>query len=568
MLMYLTLAWRNLWRNSHRTLITTASIFFAVILVLFTRSMQLGSYDHVIRNTLKIYTGFLQVQGSGFWEKRSLENSMELSDSLLKRAADVQHVTHVSPRIESFALASSGENTRGVMITGIDPQRENRMSSLSTKVVSGQYLQTGSSGIMVARKLAEYLSVKLGDSLVLLSQGYHGVSAAGIYPVTGIVDLPIPDLNTSMIYMSLSGAQYFFSMQGRVTSMAVMIDDPGNMGAVQLQLQSVFKKGYAVMNWREMVPELVQSIEVDNAGGVIMLGILYLVIGFGIFGTVMMMFAERKREFAILLSVGMKRWRMNLMVFLETVMIGLMGAFAGAVVSIPVLLYMRGHPIRLEGNAAEAMLQYGFRAASSLSDTAITVYQAGIYRVHTFSYSNYLSFVVDFAAENNQSFTCLRAERQMIPGLAWKNIWRNKTRSMIIMTAIALGLFGGLLSSAVSIGMGEQMIRSAIFTRLSHIQIHNPEFARDRDIDYVIPNALSLAEKITKLPGVVAVSPRVVVTAMASSAVTATGVQMLGSDSIQEAEVSIIDQSLSEGTFFGTDARNPALIGEDLAKTS
>ncbi|HON11420.1 MAG TPA: FtsX-like permease family protein [Chitinispirillaceae bacterium] len=234
------------------------------------------------------------------------------------------------------------------------------MNNLSERITDGRFLESGDRGVLAGAKLAEYLSLKVNDSLVLISQGYHGASAAGIYPVIGVVDLPVPDLNANVVYMPLEEAQWFFAMPGRVTSLAVMIDDADKLGEVKAEAGDIFSGDYVVLDWKEMLPELVQFIQIDNAGGVIMLGILYLVIGFGIFGTVMMMSAERKREFAVLISIGMKKWRLNLMVFLETVIIGLMGSIAGMLFSIPLLLYMKGHPIKLTGDVAEMMIRYGF----------------------------------------------------------------------------------------------------------------------------------------------------------------------------------------------------------------
>jgi ABC-type lipoprotein release transport system permease subunit len=358
--MYVILAWRNIRRNVHRTLITVSSVFFAVLLVLFMRSMQRGSYEHIIRNTLSLSTGFIQVHGAGFWEKRNLENSMEVNDSILQKIKDIKHVTSAVSRIESFALASSGQNSRGVAITGINPESEKNMNNLSDRVVKGVYLQSGAIATLIADKLAQYLKVSINDSLVLLSQGFHGAGAAGLYPVKGLVSLPVPDLNAGMLYMTLDEAQYFFTMPGMVTTLAIMIDKPGNLQIVESQIRTMFSDRYEVMNWRQMLPELVQSIEIDNAGGVIMLGILYLVIGFGIFGTVMMMVAERMREFAILISVGMKKWRMGIIVFLETLMVAMIGALLGAIVSLPLLLYMRANPIHLHGDIAEAMIRFGY----------------------------------------------------------------------------------------------------------------------------------------------------------------------------------------------------------------
>ncbi|MFP4681882.1 MAG: ABC transporter permease [Chitinispirillaceae bacterium] len=360
MSVFMVLAWRNLWRNRHRTLITMGSVFFAVILVLFVRSMQLGTYEHMITNTLKIYTGFIQVQGEEFWETRSLENSMDFEPQRREMISRIPGVVSVVPRLESFALASSGEKTRGAMVTGIAPEVENRMNDLAERVVKGEYLQSGSEGALIARGLAEYLDAGIGDTLILLSQGYYGASAAGAFAISGIVDLPLPDLNNSAVYLTLDQAQFFFSMPERGTSLAIMIEDPDMLGRVTERLQEIYENGYDVLTWREMLPELVQSIEFDNAGGLIMLGILYLVIAFGIFGTVMMMTAERKREFAMMISIGMKPRKLSLTVLFETITIGLLGTIAGVVVSIPILLYMRANPIILTGEAAEAIRTYGF----------------------------------------------------------------------------------------------------------------------------------------------------------------------------------------------------------------
>ncbi len=138
-----------------------------------------------------------------------------------------------------------------------------------------------------------------------------------------------------------------------------MIDKPMDLNKVKLKVDKLFDNKFEVMTWEEMTPELVQSIEVDNAGGIIMLAILYIVIGFGIFGTIMMMTAERTKEFGILIAVGMKKSKVIFVTTIETIFISLIGVFAGIIASYPLLLYFYYNPIRLTGAAAEAMLAFG-----------------------------------------------------------------------------------------------------------------------------------------------------------------------------------------------------------------
>jgi ABC-type lipoprotein release transport system permease subunit len=265
----------------------------------------------------------------------------------------------VVPRLETYTLVSHGNATKVSPIIGIKLGKEISMMKLKEKLVAGKYLTDSSRGIMIGQGLAELLKVGIGDSVVLYGQGFHGITAAAQVPVEGIIKLPIPELNKTLIYTSLSYAQWLYSAPNRITSLSIMIDKPMDLNKVKLKVDKLFDNKFEVMTWEEMTPELVQSIEVDNAGGIIMLAILYIVIGFGIFGTIMMMTAERTKEFGILIAVGMKKSKVIFVTTIETIFISLIGVFAGIIASYPLLLYFYYNPIRLTGAAAEAMLAFG-----------------------------------------------------------------------------------------------------------------------------------------------------------------------------------------------------------------
>jgi ABC-type lipoprotein release transport system permease subunit len=356
---YLLLAWRNLWRNKRRTLIAAASVFFAVLLALVMRSMQEGSYDYMIEASVSMYTGYIQIHKDEYWDKRSIDKSMELSDKIVKEISEIENVTLVTPRLESFSLISFGNATKVASIIGIDPEQENRMTRLKAKLIKGSYLTINSKGLLISEGLARLLKADVGDSVVIYGQGYHGVTAADRIPIEGIVKFTLPELNKSMVYLSLKYAQWLYSAPGRITTLSVMINHSDDLKDVYDKVDGMFDDKYEVMTWSEMMPELVQSIEIDNVSGIIMLGILYVIIGFGIFGTVMMMTAERTREFGILISVGMKKWRLSLVSFLESVFLSFIGVAAGVIVTTPVLYYLNQNPILLTGELAEMILSFG-----------------------------------------------------------------------------------------------------------------------------------------------------------------------------------------------------------------
>jgi ABC-type lipoprotein release transport system permease subunit len=351
--MYLSLSWRNIWRNKKRTIIVASSVFFAVILSSVMRSAQMGSYSYMIDSSAKLFTGHLQIQGNDYWEKRSLDESIVLDKSMLDRIANIPNVKHLTPRLESFALISHQTITKVSQVIGINPIMEDQITEVKEKLVEGSYLTPDSKGLLIGSGLAKLLKSTVGDSLVVYGQGYHGQIAAAIVPITGIVKLPFKAMNNAMIFLPLRLAQKIFSCEDRITSVPVLIDNIHHLDPVRAGVDLVIKKGQRIMLWNEMMPDLEQNIEVDNVSGIIMLGILYVVIAFGVFGTIMMMVSERAKEFAILISVGMKRRRLILVLCIETFMVSFTGVLAGIVMSIPIILYFVNNPINLTGEMAE-----------------------------------------------------------------------------------------------------------------------------------------------------------------------------------------------------------------------
>ena len=184
---------------------------------------------------------------------------------------------------------------------------------------------------MIGDGLAKYLQLKLGDTLVLLGQGYHGSTAAGQYTIQAIFHFPLEQLNNALVYLYLPDAQSLFGAPGRLTSISIMLRQPGDINATTHFLQHSLDSTREVMQWPEMNKSLVQEIQGDNASGIIMLGILYLVVAFGVFGTILMMTLERKKEFAVMIAIGMHRVRLTVIIILETILIGLMGILSGSV---------------------------------------------------------------------------------------------------------------------------------------------------------------------------------------------------------------------------------------------
>ncbi len=353
------LAWRNLWRNRRRTLIAISSIIFSVLLASWMRSMQEGSYSSMIDNVVQYYSGYLQVQDTAFWDERTLENGMEVSPGLKNKIEKIPDVNLVSHRLESYALAANHEHSKPAMILGIEPKEEDSITHISEKITKGSFLKAGDDGVILAKGLAGFLNLDVGDTLVMIGQGYHGISANGLFKVKGILDHPNQQFNKRLVFMDLKTARDFYSAYGISTALVVMTDDHYKVKDLQEKIGDILPPQYTVMTWIEMQPEVEQLIQSDRAGGIIMLGILYVVIAFGMFSVIMMMVKERQREFGVTHAIGMKKRKLSAIVFFETIFIGIAGCATGLLISYLFCLYFYHNPLPLTGETGTAMAQYG-----------------------------------------------------------------------------------------------------------------------------------------------------------------------------------------------------------------
>lgn len=389
-MLYLSLAWRNIWRNKRRSFITLLSVVVAVLLAAVLRSMQEGQYSVMIENTAGAYTGYIQVHQQGYWDDQTLENSMVKSDSLDAVIGTIPGVVETVSRINAFALAASENQSRPAMVMGIETEAENRLSDPAGRIQEGAYFEHNSEqAVILGTDLMKRLEIQTGDSLVLIGQGFRGQSATGLYSVKGSVKMPSPELNKNLVLLPIETARYFLAADGRTTTLSLVLDHPGRISGIVENLRAKLPADqYEVMSWQEMMPDLVQSIQADRGSSIIIIMILYIVVGFGILGTVLMMITEREYEFGVMLSIGTQRFILVFILMIEILLIATVGALSGILVSIPVAWYFNVNPIRFTGEMAAVMESYGLEPYLPFSlDPSLFYNQAIIIFVITLLFS-------------------------------------------------------------------------------------------------------------------------------------------------------------------------------------
>jgi len=336
------LAWRNLWRQPRRTWLTTGAMVFSNILLVFLISLQLGMYRMMIDNTLKAFTGHMQVQAPEYQDDKKMRLTVPGIESV---AADIRAATgleSVGARAAAFSLASSEERSYGVQIFGVEPDYEPLVSSIPGLTNKGRYLQDiAAPEVVIGSLLAKNLRVDIGDEVTLLGSGKDGSFAAAVVTVVGIFDSGLAELDRSVIEMPLAYFQEVYSMGDSGHLISVNAPDLFLADVVQQQVEQALagRDDVVVLDWDELQPGLQQAIQADLAGAWFMYGILIILVAFSVLNTQLMSVLERTREFGITMALGLTPGRLMRLIFLETALMGGLGLLLGALLGGALVVY-------------------------------------------------------------------------------------------------------------------------------------------------------------------------------------------------------------------------------------
>lgn len=428
------IAWRNLWRNKRRTMITISSIFFALFYAILMKSFQLGTYNLMIDNTVTQYTGHIQIQDKEYLDNPLIDYAIPITDSIINAIESCEEVEYYFPRIQSGALASSGQFSKISMIMGVDydievdligldknvakfyldstsvlqltenmddksaeallsykerlfPNKEDLSKELASKgldtikYINEIYEKTKlpdfkfnkyGDDVFVGYKLAQFLELNVGDSIILIGQGFRGNNAVGKYKIIGLLNFPIDQLNRVSVYMPLHTAQQYvssFEVSGNDTMffanyialntkypVSMRIKDYDKIVDLKLKLEkNINNEMFTVVGWKNLNEGLMDTLKIGNAKGAIFIIILYFVISFGILGTVMMLLNERKRELGVMMALGMRRRILALVISLEMIFMTLVAGLGTFLITAPLILIGSRHPYRVRGDMVDQL---------------------------------------------------------------------------------------------------------------------------------------------------------------------------------------------------------------------
>ncbi len=346
MIMFIKLAWRNIFRNIRRTAIASTVVAIGLASLIFVDALMIGMEKDMIKSATESFMGEGQIHREGFQETYAVDKTIVNLDSLTERLANDELVKNLSVRVLSYAAISSPVNMSSVTMVGIDPETEKNLSQIDDAIEEGSYFKAdgGERNIVIGSELAERLEVGIGDRVVLTAtQAETENLAQELFRVSGIYFMNVDELDKGMAFVRIGKAREMLN-----------IGDGGHEIAIDFIKSSVgrnkdhpFWQKYSqhanvAEGWAELMPQLETAFELSRFSIYITGLILFGVVALGIINALFMSLYERMYEFGVLLAVGTRKNELARLIVFEAGALAIVSAIAGIILGF-VVNYIFGH---------------------------------------------------------------------------------------------------------------------------------------------------------------------------------------------------------------------------------
>ncbi len=329
--MLLKLAWRNIWRNKRRSIIVLISIVVGLTAIVLTDGLSNGMIRQMLFNQVNLDISHLQIHKAGFNSNKVIKNFIpdyQHVESILKSNPEV---AAYSKRVFATGILSSANNSSGVIIYGIDPEEEARVSIIKSSIVEGKYLSGSKREIIIGKKLAEKLGVDVGDKVVAMSNTLKGDIGSDAFRVAGIFQTANSEFDKMTVYIVAGAEQEMLNTGDNYHEFAVILKDYNNVTSIKSKLESALGSRYEVFTYKDLLPLFIFQMDLYKESMMILNIIIGLALIFGIVNTMLMSVFERIREFGVLMAIGMRNSKLYLMILFEAFMLGILGTLVGLV---------------------------------------------------------------------------------------------------------------------------------------------------------------------------------------------------------------------------------------------
>jgi ABC-type lipoprotein release transport system permease subunit len=321
------IAWRNLWRNKRRTVLTALTMGLGVAFCIWMAS-YMGGFMKVMRGaTVDRNIGHIQINHQDYPETQNPYDVVPKAQSIIEALGQNTQVKTVAPRVQAYAMfAGDDDKAAPGKLIGVDIAAEAKMTEFDQRIEDGTWLKAPGQAV-IGRELADKTNIKVGGKLLVVGTALDGSIANQVYPVVGIYSTGNVAVDGGAV-LPLATAQELLVLDGGVHEVVVVTHDFSRIEKTKADLASQWNE-LSVRSWSEIAPDLVQMEGMISASSLIMVGIIMFLTGFMIINTLLMSVYERTREFGLLISLGLQPPKIIQMILLESGLLGLVSCLFG-----------------------------------------------------------------------------------------------------------------------------------------------------------------------------------------------------------------------------------------------
>lgn len=341
------MAFRNIFRNPRRSVITMAAITIGLASLLFLWGFNDGLHNNMTRNMQRAIVGSIQIHQQGYFRAPRLSRYIQQAttvDAAIKQAG----VNDYARQLQGFALAAGEDVSEGLMLLGVEPSLT--LLTLAQKVDRGRFLNDNdTTACVVGAATARNLGITVGDDLVLLSEDRFGSLAAEKFTLVGIISSGEMGIDRGLAIVPLAFMQQWLGMGQRISRILLQLPADQLEGVYQQLHGTLNPQQYEVMRWYDMYPMMQQWVELENVFYYIFLGVVLLIVAAGVMNTVLMSMLERVHEFGVMLALGCPRYTLAGMVMVESIILGVTGVALGTLLGLSCVRWFHHVGIDLSG---------------------------------------------------------------------------------------------------------------------------------------------------------------------------------------------------------------------------
>jgi len=331
--MIFKIAFRNIFRQKRRTILTALSMLSGFVLSAFFIGFSDGSYSEIINMFTGNKTGHIQIHQKDYLKNPSIYKTIDNPNEIFRKLDKIKGIVSYSPRVYTSGLVSVNEKSAGARLIGIDPEKENETVNFEQNIVNGgtPLSKTAKKEALIGIGLSKLLKAKTGDKIVIVSQGAEGEIAYDIFNICGIIDSGDKIGDKMSFYIHIDIANELFSLKGKIHEIAINTESIRRVDKIKKKIsESINNQSLKVETWKEFAKSFYNAMKADQAGMWIMLLIIVLIVAIGVLNTVLMSVLERTREYGVLKAVGTKPAQIFKLVLIEVNIIAIFSIIIGS----------------------------------------------------------------------------------------------------------------------------------------------------------------------------------------------------------------------------------------------